>query len=243
VAANKNLLAVFKEFTTNWWRDCQHGQKFDIRRTRCSSTIALKTVYETPMCMATNTDAVELVGEETTGNIARAALFAALTGVFAYVSFQLPVTSVPFTLQVLGVFLAGLFLGPVWGFASMGLYLVAGAAGAPVFAYGASGVGSLFTQWAGYLWSYPVAAGVLGAVVHGTGGLTDPGERSLGRLLLGLLAATVVIYALGTLGYALVGNVGLVPALLAAAVPFVPAEAIKAAVAVAIVRSDEIAAA
>lgn len=193
--------------------------------------------------MATNTDTVELVGEETTGNVARAALFAALTGVFAYVSFQLPITSVPFTLQVLGVFLAGLFLGPVWGFASMGLYLVAGAVGAPVFAYGASGIGPLFSQWGGYLWSYPIAAAVLGVVVHGTAGLGDPGETQLPRLVGGLVAATVVVYAFGTLGYAYVGNVGLGAAVMAAAVPFVPAEAIKAAVAIAIVRSDEIAAA
>jgi biotin transport system substrate-specific component len=203
----------------------------------------LKQVYETPPYMATNTDTVELVGEETTGNVARAALFAALTGVFAYVSFQLPVTSVPFTLQVLGVFLAGLFLGPVWGFASMGLYLVAGAAGAPVFAYGASGIGPLFSQWGGYLWSYPVAAAALGVVVHGTDGLGDPGEASLPRLIGGLAVATVIVYTFGTIGYAYVGNTGLWTAVLAAAVPFVPAEAIKGAVAIAIVRSDEITAA
>lgn len=193
--------------------------------------------------MATNTDVVELVGEQTVGNIARAALFAALTGVFAYVSFQLPVTSVPFTLQVLGVFLAGLFLGPVWGFASLGLYLVAGAAGAPVFAYGASGVGSLFTQWSGYLWSYPIAAGVLGLIVHGTDGVGNPADASMLRLLAGLVAATLIVYTFGTLGYAYVGDVGLLAAVFAAAVPFVPAEIIKAAVAIAIVRSDEIVAA
>lgn len=193
--------------------------------------------------MATNTDTVELVGDETAGNVARAAMFAALTGVFAYVSFQLPVTSVPFTLQVLGVFLAGVYLGPVWGFASMTLYVVAGAAGAPVYAYGASGVGPLFSQWGGYLWSYPFGAGLLGLIVHGTDGLRDPNEASLGRLVVGLTAATLVIYALGTLGYAFFGNVGLPAAVLAAAVPFVPAEIIKAAVTVAIVRSDAVAAA
>jgi biotin transport system substrate-specific component len=193
--------------------------------------------------MSTNTDAVELVGDEAAVNVARAALFAALTGVFAYVSFQLPVTSVPFTLQVLGVFLAGVYLGPVWGVASMALYVVAGAAGAPVFAYGASGVGPLFSQWGGYLWSYPVAAGLLGFAVHGTDGLDDPGEASLARLVGGMVAATLVVYAFGTLGYAFVGNVSLTTAVLAAAVPFVPAEAIKAAVTLAIVRSDEVAAA
>ncbi|UIO98709.1 biotin transporter BioY [Halobaculum sp. CBA1158] len=190
--------------------------------------------------MSTKTERVDLVGEEIVGNVARAALFAALTGVFAYVSFQLPVTSVPFTLQVLGVFLAGLFLGPVWGVASMAIYVVAGAVGAPVFAYGSAGLGSLFGQWGGYLWSYPVAAGVLGLAVHGTGEPTDPSSVGLARLVGGMVAATLVVYAFGTVGYAVVGDVGLATAVLAAAVPFVPAEAIKMAAAVAIVRSDAV---
>ncbi|SHH56210.1 biotin transporter BioY [Halobaculum gomorrense] len=190
--------------------------------------------------MSTATEDVDLVGEEIAANIARAALFAALTGVFAYVSFQLPVTSVPFTLQVLGVFLAGVFLGPVWGVASMVLYVVAGAVGAPVFAYGSAGLGSLFGQWGGYLWSYPLAAGIVGIGVHGRGELADPGHVGLGRLVGAMAAATLVIYAFGTLGYAIVGDVSLVTALVAAALPFVPAEAIKAAATVAIVRSDAV---
>lgn len=190
--------------------------------------------------MATNTDAVELVGDETAVNVVRAALFAALTGVFAYVSFQLPVTSVPFTLQVLGVFLAGVFLGPVWGFASMALYVVAGAAGAPVYAYGASGIGPLFSKWGGYLWSYPVAAGLLGLLVHGTNELRDPEDASIARLVGGMTAATAVIYVFGWIGFSYFGNVGLGRAFFVAVLPFVPAEAIKAAVTIAIVRSDEI---
>ncbi|WP_277552891.1 biotin transporter BioY [Halobaculum limi] len=190
--------------------------------------------------MSAVSENVDLVGEEVVGNLARAALFAALTGVFAYVSFQLPVTSVPFTLQVLGVFLAGVFLGPVWGFASLGIYVVAGAVGAPVFAYGGAGIGSLLGQWGGYLWSYPVAAGLVGLGVHGTGELVDPTEVGLARLVGAMTAAALVVYAFGTVGYAVVGDVGLVTALLAAAVPFVPAEAIKMAAAVAIVRSDSV---
>ncbi|WP_313695591.1 biotin transporter BioY [Halorarum halobium] len=190
--------------------------------------------------MSTDTRQVDLVGDAVVGNLARAALFAALTGVFAYVSFQLPVTSVPFTLQVLGVFLAGAFLGPVWGGASMLLYLLAGVVGAPVFAYGAAGVGVLFGQWGGYLWSYPFAAAVVGLATHGAGDLRDPGDVGLARLVGGMVAATLVVYAFGTVGYAVVGNVGLVAALLAAAVPFVPAELLKMAAAVALVRSDDV---
>ncbi|SFR35707.1 biotin transport system substrate-specific component [Halogeometricum rufum] len=200
--------------------------------------------------MSTNTESVELVGDDVVGNVARAALFAALTGAFAYVSFPNPVSPVPVSLQVLGVFLAGIFLGPVWGGASIALYLVAGAAGVPVFAGGSAGLGSFVSYTAGYLWSYPLAAALVGAVVHGTSDLRDPGDVGLTRLVGGMVAGTVVIYALGTVGYAVVEN-GLVgafaPSALArafvvSALAFVPFEAVKIAAAVGVVRSDAAAA-
>jgi biotin transport system substrate-specific component len=192
--------------------------------------------------MATHSDSVELVGEETAGNLARAAVFAALVGAFAYVSFPNPLSAVPVTLQVLGVFLAGLMLGPVWGALSLVLYLAAGAAGAPVFAGGGAGIGPLLGYTAGYLWSYPAAAFAVGAVVHGRS-LGSPADASLARLVAGMTLGTVVIYAAGTVGFALVQDVGLVEAFLVSAVAFVPFEAVKMAAAVGVVRSDAVEAA
>ena len=193
--------------------------------------------------MTTETQSVELVGDEVVGNVARAALFAALTGAFAYVSFPNPISPVPVSLQVLGVFLAGIFLGPVWGGVSMAFYLAAGAAGAPVFAGGEAGLGSLVSFTAGYLWSYPIAAALIGAVVHGFDGLADLEAVRTVRLVAGMVAGTVVIYALGTVGFAVVQNVGLVEAFAVSAVAFVPFEAVKVAAAVGVVRSDAAAAA
>ncbi len=193
--------------------------------------------------MATETESVELVGDDVVGNVARAALFAALTGAFAYVSFPNPISPVPVSLQVLGVFLAGVFLGPVWGGASMVFYLAAGAAGAPIFAGGSAGLGPLAGYTAGFLWSYPVAAVLTGAVVHGFDGLADPNAVRTVRLVAGMVAGTVVIYASGTVGFAVVQNVGLVEAFTVSAVAFVPFEAVKIAAAVGIVRSDAAAAA
>ncbi|SFR33751.1 biotin transporter BioY [Halogeometricum limi] len=192
--------------------------------------------------MATNTDSVELVGDAVVGNVARAALFAALTGAFAFVSFPNPISPVPVSLQVLGVFLAGIFLGPVWGGASIALYLVAGAAGAPIFAGGQAGLGPLFGYTGGFLWSYPVAAALVGVAVHGTSELRDPAEVGLGRLVGGMVLGTVVIYTLGTLGFSIVQDVGLVEAFVVSALAFVPFEAVKIAAAVGVVRSDAAAA-
>jgi len=190
--------------------------------------------------MSTETDSVELVGDETVENVARAAVFAALTGAMAYVSFPNPVSPVPVTLQVLGVFLAGLYLGPVWGGLSLSLYVVAGAVGAPIYAGGSAGVGSLLGPYGGYLWSYPVAAALTGLVAHGTSGLADPRNVGVPRLVAAMVAATAVIYTGGTLGYALVQSVGLVESFWVAAAAFIPAEAFKIAAAIGITRSDQL---
>jgi biotin transport system substrate-specific component len=184
---------------------------------------------------------VDLVGEEAALNLARAALFAALVGAGAYVSFPNPFApGVPVTLQVLAVFLTGIFLGPVWGGASMGLYIAAGAAGAPVFAGGAAGPGTLVGATGGYIWAFPVATVVLGTVVHGGLELRNPGDAGVTRLVAGMVLATVVVYGGGVLGGMAVTGVGPVAAVETYAAAFVPAETSKIAAAVGIVRSDAI---
>jgi biotin transport system substrate-specific component len=189
--------------------------------------------------VSAQTGEVELVGEEVGRNVARAALLAALTGAFAYVSFPNPVSPEAVTLQVLGIFLAGIFLGPVWGGASIVLYLVAGAVGAPVYQGGAAGVGQLFGSSGGYLWAFPVAAAVIGLLVHGWGDLRDPSTVSLGRLVGAMLVGVAIIYAGGVAGLMLVLGLGPTEAFLAGAAAFIPAEAFKIAAAVGLVRSDE----
>lgn len=190
----------------------------------------------------TKTSDVDLVGDETTLNIARAALLAALTGAFAYVSFPIPVTSISVTLQVLGVFLAGIMLGPVWGGAAMVLYLTAGAVGAPVFEGGSAGIGILLGGEAsfGYLWSYPPAAALVGYLVHGASDLRTPSTVPVSRLVAAMTAGTVVIYALGTLGLMYVLDLGPVAAVLAGVVPFIPAEIIKMVAAILVVQTEAI---
>ena len=192
--------------------------------------------------MRTETESVELVGEAAVENVARAALLAALTGAFAYVSFPNPASPAPVTLQVLGVFLAGILLGPVWGATSMVLYLLAGTVGAPIFAGGSAGVGELLGSTAGYLWSYPVAAFLTGAIAHNGLGLTDPSKRSVVRLVGAMVVGTAVIYAFGVVGLSLVLGMTLEKAFVAGAVAFLPAEAFKVAAAVGVVKSDRIAA-
>lgn len=193
------------------------------------------------VAVSTRTDNVDLVEADVTVNVARAAMLAALVGAFAYVRFPNPVSPVEVTLQVLGVFLAGLLLGPRWGGVSLGLYLAAGAVGAPVFSGGAAGFGHLMGSTAGYLWSYPVAAALVGAIAHGGVRTVSLEDVPLWRLVAAMTVGTVVIYGMGVAGLMVVVGYGVVEAFSVGAAAFLPAELLKMAAAVGIVRSDALA--
>ncbi|GAB3029159.1 biotin transporter BioY [Natronobiforma cellulositropha] len=190
--------------------------------------------------METEGQSVDLVGASVVRPFARAAILAALMGATALVAIPYPLSPAPVTLQILVVFLVGLYLGPYWGGFSMVLYLTAGAAGAPIFSHGNAGVGYLFAETGGFLWSFPLAVVLVGLFVHGTHGLRDPGEVSLPVIAVALTCAMVLMYAAGTAYYAWLIGIGLVEAAFVMAIPFVPADLLKMAAAVAIVRAGVI---
>ncbi|WP_435334791.1 biotin transporter BioY [Haloarchaeobius sp. TZWWS8] len=181
---------------------------------------------------------VDLVGGETTKMIAASAMFAALTAALAQVSIPMPGMP-PVTLQTTAVFLAGLLLGARWAGVSMGLYLVTGAAGAPVFANGGAGLGALFGYTGGFLFGYLVAAVLIGAIVH-----RGPETRSLdtvstatqvGAIVLGI----VVIYVVGTPWMAEVLGWSLTRAF-TVMLPYLPGDLIELAAVVALVRAGDL---
>src|SRR5215471_11835215 len=78
--------------------------------------------------------------------------FAVALAAASQIAVPLPWTPVPVTLQPMLVVLAGLWLGPVAGAASMAVYLLAGASGLPVFTpLGAPGIARFFGPTGGYL--------------------------------------------------------------------------------------------
>jgi biotin transport system substrate-specific component len=149
--------------------------------------------------------------------------FAVALALASQVAIPLPGTPVPITLQPLVVVLAGMWLGPVAGAASMILYLAAGAVGLPVFSpYGVPGLARFFGPTGGYLVAYPLAAFVAGAV--------SLRARSLpGRWVAALAGTTVLLLGGLTQLTILTGSLG--TALPLAVHPFVALDAVKALVA------------
>lgn len=156
------------------------------------------------------------------------ALMAAFIAIGAFVA--IPVGPVPIVLQNLFVMLAGLLLGPRWGAASVALYLLAGACGLPVFAGATGGLGRLFGPTGGYLFSYLPAVVVVGAVSGAGRGrwLVD---------LVGLTAASLLVYAIGVPWLKWVTGMPFDKALAVGMVPFVLGDALKIAAALSIARA------
>lgn len=153
------------------------------------------------------------------------ALFAALTAVCAQVTVPLFFSSVPFTLQVFAVLASGAVLGSRRGFLSQVVYLVLGAAGAPVFARFHGGAQVLVGPTAGYLWAFPIAAYLAG---WGEDAWTQP-ARPAPKAWLGLAAGLVCIYAFGSAGLVATRTVPTLDRAIRVGVyPFVPLDVVKA---------------
>jgi biotin transport system substrate-specific component len=142
----------------------------------------------------------------------------------AHISFPLPFTPVPLTLQNFAVILVGLFLGPIAGFSAMILYLIEGAIGLPVFTpYAAGGVAHLLGPNGGYLFSYPLAAATAGWVVRAMQPLTTRFRSAL----IAATAATLPIFLLGTIWFAFYAHHNAAAVWTMAVAPFIPGEIVK----------------
>lgn len=123
-------------------------------------------------------------------NLARIAVFAALTAGMGLLGSFTVGGVVPITLQTLGVMLAGAVLGPWRGAASMALLILGVTLGLPLLAGGRGGIGVFVSPTAGYLIGWLVAPIVIGLIV---------GRRPVWwRIALGsVIGGILVIYLFG----------------------------------------------
>jgi biotin transport system substrate-specific component len=142
----------------------------------------------------------------------------------AKASIRLPYTPIDITLQTFVLLLVAAALGSKRGALAMILYLLEGAAGLPVFSQGGGWLYLFVAPSAGYLWSYPVAAFVVGW-------FSERGlDRNLITAFIAMLLGSVIIYIGGVSWlFLLVVNHNLNLALQLGLYPFVVGDLIKIA--------------
>lgn len=159
----------------------------------------------------------------TTKDITYIAVFAALMAVCSWISIP---TTVPFTLQTLGVFLAVGLLGGKRGTLAVVVYVLLGAIGLPVFAGFSSGLGS---PSSGYIIGFVLSAALMWLIERFFG-------KSLPVLALSMVLALIACYAVGTAWFMAVyssanGAVALMTVLGWCVFPFIIPDLIKIAAA------------
>lgn len=181
--------------------------------------------------------------QSTVTDLALVAVFAGVISA-ATLAPAIPVgpVGVPITLQTLAIGLTAMILGPWRGFASTALYLAVGFAGLPVFAGGASGLGTLAKPSAGYLLAFPLAALVIGWIARKVvvRSQARTGLRWGLLFLAGLAGSFLFVHPLGIIGMMI--NAGLpLDKAMAADLIYWPGDVIKniaaAVVAVAVHRA------
>lgn len=130
-------------------------------------------------------------------NMTLCGLFVALIAAGAFI--KIPVPVVPFTLQFLFTMLAGLLLGGKRGFMAVGIYIILGLAGLPIFSEG-GGIAYVFKPSFGYIIGFAVGAFVTGTIANKK---HSPGY---GRLLAANFIGLGIVYAFGMIYYYIISN-------------------------------------
>ena len=155
---------------------------------------------------------------------AKAILAIAGTAVLALsAKVQIPFWPVPMTMQTFVVLVLGMAYGARLGAVTVGLYLIEGAAGLPVFATG-SGLAYIAGPTGGYLIGFILASYVIGMLAN------RGWDRSMTKTLGAMLAGTVIIFFLGIAW--LSTFIGFEKAIAAGLIPFLLSEGLKISLAV-----------
>jgi len=149
-------------------------------------------------------------------DLCRIAFFTAFIAVCAQVA--VPLGPVPQTLQTWGIMLAGILLGAKHGTIAVIVYVLLGAAGAPVFAAFGGGIGHIAGPSGGFILSFPIMAALVGFSAK---------KDSTIWLFCGVIAALAINFAAGMLYFAAVTQNSLSASFIAAVLPFLPNAAVQ----------------
>jgi len=150
--------------------------------------------------------------------VAGGAVFIALV---AQLAFYLPFTPVPVTGLTFGVLVTGAAMGLTRGLLATLLYVLAGVAGAPVYADGSYGIDVVLGVTGGYLVGSVLAAALTGYLAE------KAWDRKVISAVPAMLLGELAIFVVGVGWLMVVLDVGLANGLALGFVPFIIGEVVK----------------
>lgn len=133
---------------------------------------------------------------------------------------HIPISPVPVSLGMLGIYFTTSVLGMRLGTASVLIYILLGLVGIPVFTGFTAGPGKLLGPTGGYIIGYIFMALICGF-------FADKFNKKLPLYFLGMVLGTAACYFFGTLWLAYQMHYTFFQALMAGVIPFIPADLVK----------------
>ena len=154
-----------------------------------------------------------------TSELTRIALMTAVLCILAPISIPVPVSSVALSLATFAIYLMAYILKPRQALTAVGLYLLLGAAGLPVFSGYMAGISRFAAPGGGYLMGYLFLAGISSLFIHCS--------IKTSVQITGMLLGTLAMYSIGTCWLAVSTGISFLAALPAGMLPFLPFDMIK----------------
>ena len=166
----------------------------------------------------------------TTQELTIMALLAAILCVSSYINIPLPISPVPITAQLLMVNLIALLLKPRKAALTIGIWLLLGLVGLPVFSGGRGGFGVLAGPTGGFVISFLLMVIVVSF-------LCGKCKKEYQKLLILIVVGIPLMYVIGVSWMKVVTHVTWPVAWLTGALPYLPGDILKAVAAVFIAKS------
>lgn len=186
------------------------------------------------------------------------AIFAAILCIFSVMS--IPIGAIPISMGLFGVMLTAVILGPVLGTISVGVFILLGLVGLPVFSGFKGGFQVLAGPTGGYIWSYILVAlfiGLFAKLICNKQKSTKDKWITLNakldnqphilsiklpkldllkklEIFIICLVGVAICYAAGTVQFMAVSDKNLTAALAVCVIPFIPFDIAKAIIATAV---------
>lgn len=149
-----------------------------------------------------------------TRELTRISICIAILCIASYISFPLPFTPAMVTAQTIIINLIALILTPKQATIAVGIYILLGICGLPVFSGGASGIGKIFSPTGGFIIGFLIAAPIISLLK----GKYNNFKR---YLIITIVVGMPIIYLFGIIFMCAIQKIDVMAALAVAVIPFI----------------------